>query len=195
MPCLPCMIPPLPGSIAHGMLPIDRHRLLSRAPWHDTVVPLLHNADVILMHAEATAALDQLRVDPATLGRRPVNTVLQVYAVHLAATLTADALEPVGTSLCFVCGGAPVASTLVDRPSAARNLGCCVCTSFKIQWNGPQGDAQTSGACNSYPKIVDRTEYPVLHPAADDVAGREVDIMLRDVGWRRGGVNSFPASC
>jgi hypothetical protein len=40
---------------------------------------------------------------------------------------------------------------------------------------------------------MDHTEHPAHDPAADDVARRDVDMMLSDVGWWRGGVNSFPA--
>jgi formate dehydrogenase maturation protein FdhE len=109
-----------------------------------------------------------------------------------------------------------VASALADRPSAARQARYCVCATLAAQWNAlqlgcalrgcipgvvhrhvedPAGgvDAETRGACHSYVKIVVPTEHSALDLVADDAASLDLDMMLRDVGWRHGGVEPFPA--
>jgi FdhE protein len=219
---------------ANGMPPIDRARLPDDPLLHGTIARVLDAMAAIPMPAPAAAALAALRDDPTRRERHLANALedavaaddvaahvfvaagLQLHAVRLAATLPAESLRPVGTGLCPACGGGPVASVLVDRPSAARNVRYCVCATCATQWNAvrvtcvlcgnTEGityqhiegrkdgiEGETCAACHGYLKILDQTENPALDPVADDVASLALDMMLRDAGWRRGGVNPFLA--
>jgi FdhE protein len=233
LPRLPPVVPPSVQAAAHGMPPIDRARLLDDTVLAGTIPLFLAEAAAIAMPEPAAAALARLRADPAQRRRRLADALedavaadavaehvfvaaaLQVHAARLAVLLPAAALRPVGNGACPACGGAPVASVLVDRPGA-HNARYCVCATCATQWNAVrvtcvlcggtagiayhhiegQDDgiaAETCESCHGYVKLLDQTKHPALDPVADDVASLGLDLKLQDAGWRRGAVNPFLA--
>ena len=138
---------------------------------------------------------------------------LQVwYALH-SAQIDETALRNVGETVCPCCGGAPASSTVVDWPNAQGNryLTCSLCCTM---WNlvrvkctacgsekgisyrsieGSTGDiaAEVCESCQSYAKHLLQTKNALLEPVVDDVASYGLDLMLREDGWRRSGLNPF----
>jgi len=215
----------------HGMPPIDRAGLMDDPVLADTINRFLTEVAAISMPDQASAALHRIRTDPVLIRMYLANALedaaaadavaehvllsaaLQLHAVRLAARLPADLLHPVGTGVCPSCGGAPVASVLVDRPGA-HNARYCVCATCATQWNAVRVTcvlcgstegiayhhieghdngitAETCDACHGYVKLLSQAEHPELDPVADDVASLGLDLMLQDAGWRRGAVNPF----
>ena len=232
-------LPPLPPirtdhaarAVEHGMPPIDRARLADDAGLADTVTRFLSGVAALGMPAAAATALAGLRADARAQHEHLINALedavaadgvaahvfiaaaLQLHAARLAAGLQADALRPVGIGVCPACGGAPVASVLVDRPGA-HNARYCVCATCATQWNvvrvtcvlcgGTEGiayhqiegsdegiAAETCDGCHGYVKLLSQADHPALDPVADDVASLGLDLKLQDAGWRRGAVNPF----
>ncbi len=138
---------------------------------------------------------------------------LQVwYALH-AAQIDETALRNIGETICPCCGAAPSSSTVVAWPNAQGNryLTCSLCCTM---WNhlrvkctacgsgegisyrsveGSTGDiaAEVCEACGGYAKHLLQTKNDLLEPVADDVASYGLDMMLREDGWRRTGLNPF----
>ena len=138
---------------------------------------------------------------------------LQVwYALH-AAQIDETALRNVGETVCPCCGAAPASSTVVDWQNAQGNryLACSLCCTM---WNlvrvkcaacgsekgisyrsieGSTGDiaAEVCESCQSYTKHLVQTKNPLLEPIVDDVASYGLDMMLREDGWHRAGLNPF----
>ena len=235
LPTLP-PLPPLSAdhatrAAAHGMPPIDRARLADDPALADTITRFLQDVAALPMPEPAATALARLRADPAAQRQHLTNALedtvaadaiaehvfitaaLQLHAARLAAQLPADLLQQVGTGVCPACGGAPVASVLVDRPGA-HNARYCVCATCATQWNavrvtcvlcgGTEGiayhhiegrddgiTAETCNACHGYVKLLSQAAHPELDPVADDVASLGLDLKLQDAGWRRGAVNPF----
>ena len=143
-----------------------------------------------------------------------VAAALQVwYAAH-AAQLDADSLRNVGEGVCPCCGGAPISSTLTEMPQAATGLRYLTCSLCLSQWNhirvkctacgsekgisyrqveGSTGEvaAEVCETCRGYAKHLLQTKNPAIDPVADDVASYGLDMMLREDGWRRTGLNPF----
>ncbi len=143
-----------------------------------------------------------------------VAAALQVwYAAH-ATQLAADSLRNVGEGVCPCCGGAPVSSTLMEMTQAATGLRYLTCSLCLTQWNhirvkctacgaekgisyrqveGAKGEisAEVCETCRGYAKHLLQTKDPHLDPIADDVASYGLDMMLREDGWRRTGLNPF----
>jgi FdhE protein len=217
--------------VAHGMPPIDRARLADDVALADTVDRFLRAAASIPMPPPAAAALAGLRNDPAAQRQHLINALddavaadgvaahvfiaaaLELHVVRLAATLRAGELRPVGTGVCPACGGAPVASVLVDR-TGAHNARYCVCATCATQWNvvrvtcvvcgSTEGiayhhlegrydgvAAESCDLCHCYVKLLSQATHPALDPVADDVASLGLDLKMQDGGWRRGAVNPF----
>ncbi len=138
---------------------------------------------------------------------------LQVHFTRLAAQLDADSLVPVGDGLCPVCGGPPAVSKIVGWHGAhgARYCGCglcgalwnfvrikcTICASTKgvgyqeIDGGGGTIKAETCDNCRCYVKILQQQKDPALECLADDVASLGLDILMKEQGYRRGGVNPF----
>ncbi len=142
-----------------------------------------------------------------------VAAALQVwYALH-ATQLDAPSLRNIGETICPCCGGAPSSSTVVEWPDAQGNryLACSLCCAM---WNhvrvkctacgatkgisyrsveGSSGDiaAEVCETCRGYAKHMVQSKNGLLDPVADDVASYGLDIMLREDGWRRSGLNPF----
>jgi FdhE protein len=142
-----------------------------------------------------------------------VAAALQVHFVRRAALLDARALVPVGDGACPACGGAPVASLVVGW-TGAHGVRFCACWLCSTLWhvarvkcvlcgatdgiayeeieNGPGAGevrAETCANCRHYVKIMLQDKNPALDPFADDAATLALDMLLREGGWRRGGVN------
>jgi FdhE protein len=142
-----------------------------------------------------------------------VAAALQVHFARIAAQLDPAALVPVGDGACPVCGGPPVSSMIVGWPNAhgTRFCACALCSTL---WNyvrikcvvcgstkgisyqeiaGGPGTvkAETCDSCGSYVKILHQHNDPSLEPVADDVASLGLDLLVRESGLRRAGVNSF----
>jgi len=138
---------------------------------------------------------------------------LQVHFARLAAQLDRASLVPVGDGACPVCGGPPVASLVVGWQGShgSRFCACALCATL---WNyvrikcvlcgstkgiayqqiaGGDGHvkAETCDECRGYVKILQQLEDPALEPVADDVATLGLDLLVREVGFRRGAFNPF----
>lgn len=141
-----------------------------------------------------------------------VAAALQVHFVRQAAMLDAKSLKEVGDGACPSCGGAPVSSLVVGW-AGAHNSRYCVCSLCATQWNyvrikctlcgSTKGisyqhvehdktvRAETCDTCHGYVKIMQQIQNPALDPVADDVASLALDLLVRDLGYRRGAVNPF----
>lgn len=142
-----------------------------------------------------------------------VAAVLQVHFARLAARLDAQTLVAVGNGVCPVCGSPPTSSLVVGWPNAegTRFCSCSLCSTL---WNyvrvqcavcgsnkeiayqeieGGDGNikAETCGDCRSYVKIFNQRKNPELDPVADDVASLALDMLVRELGFSRGGVNPY----
>lgn len=142
-----------------------------------------------------------------------VAAVMQVHFARLAARLDPTALKPVGGGVCPVCGAPPSSSIIVDWLGAqgARFCSCSLCSTL---WNyvrakctlcgstkeisyqaieaEPEGvKAETCAACQGYVKIVYQDKIRAVEPVADDVATLGLDLLVRELDFRRGGVNPF----
>ncbi|MFA5539801.1 MAG: formate dehydrogenase accessory protein FdhE [Gemmobacter sp.] len=143
--------------------------------------------------------------------------VLQVHFARLAAGLDPESLKPVGDGVCPACGGAPVSSLVVGWKGAegTRFCSCSLCgtlwnyvrsrctlcgstrdISFREVETGGDTDkttvkAECCGACRGYVKVFYQQQDPALDPVADDVASLGLDLLMRDLDFRRGAVNPF----
>jgi FdhE protein len=141
-----------------------------------------------------------------------VAAALQVHFARLAAGLDAKALKPVADGLCPACGGAPSASLIVRGPPLAgvRYCSCALCgtlwnyvrakctlcgSTSQISFREIEGNgavkAEVCGACHGYAKVLYQQQNPALDPIADDVATLGLDLLVRELGFRRGAVNPF----
>ena len=142
-----------------------------------------------------------------------VAAALEVHFARLAAQLDAARLVPVGDGVCPVCAGPPVASLIVGW-QGAHGARFCACSLCATMWNyvrvkctacgstkgisyreveGSPGTikAETCSVCGSYLKIFHQQTDPFLDPVADDVASLGLDLLVREEGLRRVGVNPF----
>ncbi|HWM81084.1 MAG TPA: formate dehydrogenase accessory protein FdhE [Pseudolabrys sp.] len=142
-----------------------------------------------------------------------IAAALQVHFARLAARLDAAALEDVGDGVCPSCGGPPTSSVLVNWPGiqGARYCSCSLCNTW---WNYvrskccicgstrqilfqevAEGDgsikAETCDDCHGYTKVFNQQKNRALDPVADDVASLGLDLLVRELEFRRGGVNPF----
>ena len=51
--------------------------------------------------------------------------------------------------------------------------------------------AECCGACRGYVKVLYQQQAPALDPVADDFATLGLDLLVRELGFRRGAVNPF----
>jgi FdhE protein len=142
-----------------------------------------------------------------------VAAALEVHFSRLAAQLDSSRLVPVGDGVCPVCGGPPVASVIVGW-HGAHGARFCACSLCATMWNyvrikctacgstkgisyreveGGHGTikAETCSVCRGYLKIFHQQTDPFLDPVADDVASLGLDLLVREEGLRRVGVNPF----
>ena len=141
-----------------------------------------------------------------------IAAALQVHFARLAARLDAGALVRVGDGLCPACGSPLVASMVVGWSGAqgARFCACSLCGTF---WNyrvsaarcaaPPRGSPirrskaarprsrPRPASCSGYVKMLYQQHELLLDPIANDVATLALDLLLRDLGYRRGAINPF----
>lgn len=142
-----------------------------------------------------------------------VAAALQVHFTRLAARLDAKTMESVGDGVCPSCGGAPSSSMVVPWPPApgARYCACSLCNTLwyyvrskctlcgstrkilfqEIDGNAGVIKAETCDDCRGYMKLLNLQKERTLDPIADDVATLGLDLLVRELGFRRGGVNPF----
>jgi len=142
-----------------------------------------------------------------------VAAALQIHFARLATRLEAGTLVPVGDGVCPACGGTPVSSMVVGW-SGAQGARFCACSLCGTLWNYPRVKctlcgatkgiayqeiaggsatvkAETCESCRGYVKILHQHKDPSLDPVADDIATLALDLLLRDLGYRRGAVDPF----
>lgn len=142
-----------------------------------------------------------------------VAAALQVHFARLASRLDEKALAAIGDGLCPACGSPPTASLIVGWPEA-EGVRYCSCSLCSTLWNyvrvkcavcGSNKDvsyqeidggnrnikAETCGACHGYVKVMHQRHEPGIDPVADDVASAGLDILVRELGFSRGGVNPY----
>jgi FdhE protein len=142
-----------------------------------------------------------------------VAAALQAHFARLAARLDGAALVPVGDGACPACGGPPVSCMLVGWLGAhgARFCACSLCAtlwnyvrikctlcgstegiSYREVEGGPGTvKAEICESCRGYVKILQQHKDPNADPFADDIASLGLDLLVREAGFRRGGVNPF----
>ena len=138
---------------------------------------------------------------------------LQVHFARLAERIDARRLNFIADGACPTCGGAPASSSLVNWSEAERSrfclcslcgtrwnavrVKCLACSSTKgIHYKAIEGVATTIKAeccdeCRSYVKIFSEDEDRLLEGIADDVASLGLDMLVREEGYRRAGLNYF----
>ncbi len=170
-------------------------------------------ADPLIRDAMVRAVLaDSIPVE-ALADHLFIAAALQVHFARQAARLEAERLVAVGDGVCPACGAPPVASLVVGWPGA-ENSRFCACSLCSTLWNyvrvkctlcgstkgityrqveGSDGKvrAETCDTCRGYVKILQQHEHPALDPVADDVASLALDLLVRELGYRRGAVNPF----
>ena len=173
----------------------------------------VHRADAAAREALLRAVLTDAIPLETLADHVYVAAALQVHFARLAARLDTATLKPLGDGVCPACGGAPVASAIIGS-QGAHGTRFCTCSLCATQWHvvrikcvlcestegiayqaldcGPQTvQAETCEKCHGYVKILHQHKDPELEPVADDVATLGLDILLREDGYRRGGVNPF----
>jgi len=142
-----------------------------------------------------------------------VAAAAQVHFTRLAARLDAKTMESVGDGVCPSCGGAPSATMIVHWPPApgARYCACSLCGTLwnyvrskctlcgstkKITFQEIEGNdgiikAEICDECRGYMKVLNLQKERTLDPVADDVASLGLDLLVRELGFRRGGINPF----
>jgi FdhE protein len=142
-----------------------------------------------------------------------VAAALQVHFARLAAKLDVAALVPVGDGACPVCGAPPLASMVVGWQGAhgTRFCACSLCGTFwnyvrikcvlcgstggiayqEVDGTGGTVKAETCESCRAYVKVLHQHLDRDMDPLADDAATLGLDLLMRDAGFRRGGVNPF----
>ena len=142
-----------------------------------------------------------------------VAAALQVQFARLAARLDAKTLVPVGDGACPACGGPLVASAVVGWKGAhgSRFCACALCGTLwnyvrikctlcgstngigyqEIEGGAGTVKAETCDECHRYVKILQQQKDAALEPLADDVASLGLDLLMRELGYRRGAFNPF----
>lgn len=140
---------------------------------------------------------------------------VQVHLARLAATLDARALAPVRSGVCPACGGRPVTSSITGA-MGIENLRYATCSSCATRWNevrikclccgSTKGvsyrsvetveatvKAEICSECNHWVKILHEVKNPTLDPVADDVGSLGLDVLMKETGIVRGGVDIYLA--
>jgi FdhE protein len=142
-----------------------------------------------------------------------VAAALQVHYARLAARLDPKKLVSVGDGLCPACGAAPSSTLIVNWPGAegARYCSCSLCGTLwnhvrskctlcgstrqivfqEVEGSGGTIKAETCDDCRGYMKVLYQTKNNALEAIADDVATLGLDLLVRELGFRRGAVNPF----
>ena len=108
------------------------------------------------------------RLDGRRLARRAQHALLRLLAVRHAVELCARQMHAVRLDQ-----GHRLPGRSKTAPSTVK--------------------AETCDACHGYVKILQQAQDPTLDPLADDVASLGLDLLVRELGYRRGGRQSVPA--
>lgn len=142
-----------------------------------------------------------------------VSAAVQIHLARMAATLDVTALVPIRTGVCPSCGGRPV-SSLVKGTPGIENVRYATCSCCSTQWNevrvkclccgSTKGlsyrsvethdasvKAETCAQCDSWVKIFYQVKNASLDPVADDVGSIGLDMLMKESGKRRYGLNTF----
>jgi FdhE protein len=142
-----------------------------------------------------------------------VAAVVQTHFARMASMLDLQSLAKVADGVCPACGGAPSASLIVGWNNA-HGTRFCACSTCQTLWHevrarctlcgstkevdyreiegaGFDVKAETCGACRGYVKLMYQDRNVGLDPIADDVATLGLDLLVRELGFRRGAVNPF----
>lgn len=142
-----------------------------------------------------------------------VAAVVQVHFARLAAKLDSKSLADIGHGICPSCGGAPSSTMIVGWTGAdgTRFCSCATCATLwnyirvqctlcgsnkKIQYQEVEGyegqiKAEICEDCRGYVKMMYQQKNRDIDPVADDVATLGLDILIQELGFKRGGVNPF----
>ncbi len=230
--------PTLPGpdlleqAARHSMPPLDRSHPPPEQDFDAVLDAVIDGCIRIPMPDEARSALQRLLNAGPSARRIMAGNVLadaipfdaiaehlfvaaavQILYARMAAALDPKSLKPVADGVCPCCGGAPVASVIVDWPEATgtRFVACGTCATL---WNyvrakctvcgstkeitlrevdGGDGTvkAEACESCRAYVKVLYQEKDPWLEPVADDVASLGLDLLVKELGYRRGAVNAF----
>lgn len=172
------------------------------------------HADPELVRADMIRSVLEHAIPMETLAEHVyVAAALQVHFARTAARLDAKSLVPVGDGACPVCGGPPASSMVVGWQGAhgTRYCGCGLCGTLwnyvrikcalcgstegisyqEIEGGAGTIKAETCKRCNGYVKVLHQHVDPAVDVIADDVASLGLDLLVRETGFRRGGVNLF----
>jgi FdhE protein len=236
LPGLPEPEPPDAEALARArefaMPPLDRTRFALDEAVEATLDALFDAARAVPMPETAANALGRVARADAIARTEMVSNVLghaipvealaehvyvaaalQVHFARLASRLDASQLVSVGDGLCPACGGPPVASLIVEWPTAhgSRFCACALCGTL---WNyvrirctscgstkgigyqeieGGQGTikAETCDECRTYVKVLHQHKDTGIEPLADDVASLALDLLMREGPYRRAAFNPF----
>ncbi|MBK8007856.1 MAG: formate dehydrogenase accessory protein FdhE [Rhizobiales bacterium] len=142
-----------------------------------------------------------------------VAAALQVHYARVAVKLNPESLVEIGHGVCPTCGGAP-ASTMIVGWTGADGTRFCSCATCGTLWNyirvqctlcgsnkkmhyqeveGSEGmiKAEICEDCRGYVKMMYQQKNRDIEPIADDVASLGLDLLVQELGFRRGGVNPF----
>lgn len=140
---------------------------------------------------------------------------VQIHMARLAATLDADALVPIRAGICPACGGRPATSTVMAA-QGIENVRYATCACCATRWNEVRIKCLSCGStkgisyrsvetdeaavkaelcseCDSWIKIMYLARNHSLDPIADDVGSLGLDLLMKDTGFSRGGVNPYLA--
>jgi FdhE protein len=164
------------------------------------------------LHRHLDAALTDVPTEDLAQ-RVLILAALQVFFTRRAAQLPASDLLPLGDALCPACGSPPMSSSVVGWPKAYNSrycacslcgtlwnvvrIKCVLCSSTAgISYRSIEGKpdaikAETCETCGHYLKILYQVKDHLLDPLSDDVASLDLDMLVREEGWLRGGYNPF----
>ncbi len=215
-----------------GLPQIDRARITVDDALTTTLDRLFDNLSSIDMPVPAAEALERVAHCDITQRERMVRDVLdnalsldelaehsyiaaglQVHLVRLASQLDATTLVPVGDGVCPSCGGAPVASVIVEWVNAHGSrfcvcslcatlwyyvrVRCCSCGTTKgigyqeIEGGNGTIKAETCDECRTYVKVMYQNKDLTIDPVADDIGTLALDMLMSKGPYRRAAFNPF----
>lgn len=169
----------------------------------------IRKADPAQRRVMTQAVFDGVLPDNAIAECIYVWAALQLHYARLASVLDPSLLVPVAEGVCPVCGGKPLSSMVVGWQGShgARFCACSLCSTLwhyvrikcilcgstkgisyqEIEGRGGTIKAETCEECRGWSKIFYQTKDPAIDPVADDVASLGLDLLMRDLHYRRGG--------
>jgi FdhE protein len=189
-------------------------REMSLAPLQDQAAVALARLSAMPGEAREALASVVLAGTPAEYDLAPavfIGAALQVYWTTRSALCADDGLDSEDpTSICPICGTAPVAGVVLgDRKLRYLICGLCgtqwhltrvVCAQcratdglsyFTIEGRAPGVKAEACAGCRTYLKLFYLEEIPLADGFADDVATLALDLMVAEEGYVRASCNYF----